>query len=252
MAATKQKIQRNDPCPCGSGFQYRLCCFVEQAAKAAGQQHRSRMAIEALAVGLTLEYAQRHRTLEQWSRAWREYTCERGRAFEPADMKCETSLSEFVLWFLFHNAPGQRAPGFDLIQKKRVPAVKAVIKEVLAQPFTFWMAKSFEPGQPMPVVDLLLGREFLLTEPETSALSEPGDVFYGRLVHINGLHGLFGSFSGAVTDSLPMSVTARIEVFRQATKPASLADLHVLDRQTRELWQELWHEYDDEEPIVCH
>lgn len=219
---------------------------------ASGELYRSRVAIESLIVGLTLKYAQQHRTVEQWSHAWRVFHFDQGMPFELADMKCETSLSEFVLWFLFRDDLGQPAPGLEFIKKKHVPAIKGVIKEVVAQPFTFWMAKSFEPGQPMPVVDLLLGREFLLTEPEISAISEPGDVFYGRLSHINQLHGLFGSFSEAVTASLPMSVAARIEVFRQLTKPVALADLHALDRQTRELWHELWRDYDDEEAIVCH
>ena len=238
----------NELCPCGSSMSHRWCCFAELAVKAAGQAYDVRQRFESAIMTEVVNDSLEHTPLEQCEAAWQDFTFGSGRKLEHKDLTVDSHFREFLAWFLFRRLARGINPALACVQRAQgaMPVYEMIINAVIEQPYSFWLAGEFEPGRCMPVKDLLLDREFVLTEPLISALSEPGDVFYGRVVKINNIDGFFVQ----ELKSLPLTVVPTIVAFKRVHQPKSLEDLHQLDDLTRGLWGRLWDEYDDEEDMA--
>ena len=236
------------PCPCGSKMAHQWCCFPELAAQAAGQAYDVRQRFESAIMTLVVNDSLEHTPLEQCEAAWQDFTFGSGRKLEHKDLTVDSHFREFLAWFLFRRLSSGTIPALNAVARAQgdMPVYEMIINAVIEQPYSFWLAGEFEPGRCMSVKDLLLDREFVLNEPLISALSEPGDVFYGRVVKINNIDGFFVQ----ELKSLPLTVVPTIVAFKRVHQPKSLEDLHQLDDLTRGLWERLWDEYDDEEDMA--
>lgn len=236
------------PCPCGSKMAHQWCCFPELAARAAGQAYDVRQRFESAIMTLVINDSLKHTPFEQCQAAWQSFMFGVCRELEYEDLTVDSHLTDFLVWFLFRRLSSGTIPALDAVARAQcdMPVYEMIINAVIEQPFTFWMAGEFESGRRMPVRDLLLDREFVLTEPVLSAWAAPGDVFYGRVVKINDIDGFFARGP----ESLPMTVIPTIQAFKQMHQPKSLEQLHQLDDLSRQLWMRLWDEYDDEEDMA--
>lgn len=104
----------------------------------------------------------------------------------------------FMPWFLYHWTPdpesefvGEAPPmppaqsliehGQDLTDEER-----AYLTECCETAFSFFEVQAVEPGQWLKLKDLILGEEHFLIEKSGSKNVEPGNLFFGKIVSIDG------------------------------------------------------------------
>ncbi|MGO9597431.1 MAG: SEC-C metal-binding domain-containing protein [Isosphaeraceae bacterium] len=194
---------RNDPCPCGSGKKFKLCCLrAEDAAlEASGALawRRLRRALDDFAMGRTLlEFVVSTYGRGALDEAWAEFS----GVEEPFDPKT-SHVTLFMSW-LFHcwspdphdpsstvdEALRERIPTRLFLERagKRLdPVVRRYLEGCLEAPFSFHEVLRCDPGRGFKARDLFTGEERDILERSATQGMEPGDIVFGQLVDAEGI-----------------------------------------------------------------
>jgi hypothetical protein len=219
------KLGRNDPCRCGSGRKYKLCCLAADEAIAPDELtwRRVRRAIETLGDELMRE-AVRHFGETALDEAWDEFTLFQDEA-EPFDEE-SPYVTLFFSWFLHDWLPDPRESGAPAaahgvtaahayLQRMgtRLDSIaRRYLQACCATPFSFHEVIDSRAGHGMRLRDVMIGAETDVIEKTASRSLRAGDIAFCKVVPVGGLALIEGMGPVAVP---PMHKPALIEFRRK-------------------------------------
>ena len=185
----RQKLGRNDLCPCGSGKKHKHCCLSEQPLSEDSQWRRNHEASSRLA-GEMMRFAERNFSGEIQD-AWRDFNME---GFPPPPKSGENQI--FMPYFLYLWDPERpfpkREPGEAGIvvrefmhKKERLLSdlERQFIEQAITQPLSFYEVIWCKPGERMALHDVLLGQDTQVIEHAATQMLREGDLVYAQLWH---------------------------------------------------------------------
>jgi hypothetical protein len=196
-------ISRNQPCPCGSGKKYKLCCL--RALESRDQAYASLRADEGIVVPAVLEFTADFYGPYLLDEAWQAFGA--GTDLPPPTPDDPLFNGLFVPWFLFEFVPSpflrrprrQKVPPrplgamyAELFPQKLTPSQLAFIKATCDAALSVFVVTGVRPGQAMDVEDLLTGARFDIVERSASTMVQPGAVLLARVLTA----GELAAFSG--------------------------------------------------------
>jgi hypothetical protein len=193
---------RNDPCPCGSGKKYKLCCWRAAANSADSPQalawRRVRRALDEFAMASTmLPFVAETYGADALEEAWEEF-CGAEKPFDP-----ETPhIQVFMPWFFHRWSPDpygtavadtaihERSPTTLFLERKGArldPVIRRYLGSCLEAPFSFHEILRCDPGHGFQARDLFTGVEQEVLERSATQGMQPGDIVFGQLVTAEGI-----------------------------------------------------------------
>ena len=205
MPARAMKVGRNQPCPCGSGKKYKLCCLHSDNARVTGSVWRRMRGTEGKLGPLLGSHAVEHYGPQSLIEAWDEFTL-----WEDVPLDFDEPMLEFETafqsWWVYQWIPdntkrlGELRPpempvALHYLAKRgtRMDAfTRRFIEEACSQPFSFFIVRDVTPGARMSIRDLLSKREFEVYERRASQELEKGSIIFSQVVTLDGNSILLG------------------------------------------------------------
>ncbi|BCA97337.1 hypothetical protein TUM19329_36980 (plasmid) [Legionella antarctica] len=248
------KINRNDPCPCGSGLKYKKCCLnkATESTTLNYAWHKMRTADNELSNLLT-KHAVTLFGKGGLEKAWEEFY-----VFDINTPKIEDEdtvfIQAFMPWFLYNWFPENQAE--SPVQLPEVIAAehylkryssrldayqKAFIKANCEARYSIYEVTHVLREQSITLKDLLRGHQITIHEKMGSQTLERGHVLMARIVTINE----DSIACGIYPQPLPSQCLLPVVEFKQyyaKTKFFSDSMLFELDLEIRGLYLDLVHE----------
>jgi hypothetical protein len=186
----REKIGRNDPCPCGSGKKHKHCCLPGYAPSidhlwARQHEESDRLTREITRFAL-------FKFGDQIYEAWRDFNmCDVLKPLEEAGGERQI----FMPYFLFQWNPCARrttargrggvvARWYMLEKSKQLTAMERLfLEQATTQPLSFYEVVWNKPGERMAVWDVLIGGETEVIERSGSRNLRPGDLLFAQIWH---------------------------------------------------------------------
>ena len=193
------KVGRNQPCPCGSGKKYKLCCLNGDNVRVTGIAWRRMRRTEGKLGPLLGSHAVEHYGPQSLIEAWDEFTL-----WEDVPLDLDEPMLEFETafqsWWVYQWIPddtkrlGELRPpempvALHYLAKRgtRMDAfTRRFIEEACSQPFSFFIVRDVTPGVGMSIRDLLSKREFEVYERRASQELEKGSIIFSQVVTLDG------------------------------------------------------------------
>ncbi len=184
----REKIGRNDPCPCGSGKKYKHCCLPGYAPSIDHVWARQHEESDRLTGEIT-RFALR-KFGERIYEAWQDFN------MRDVPKPLEEAADEhqiFMPYFLFQWNPDARrttargqggvvARWYMLEKSKQLTAMQRMfLEQATTQPLSFYEVVWNEPGERMRVWDVLVGGETEVIERSGSRHLRPGDLLFAQI-----------------------------------------------------------------------
>jgi len=184
----REKIGRNDPCPCGSGKKYKHCCLPGYAPSIDHVWARQHEESDRLTGEIT-RFALR-KFGERIYEAWQDFN------MRDVPKPLEEAADErqiFMPYFLFQWNPDARrntarrqggvvARWYMLEKSKQLTAMQRMfLEQATTQPLSFYEVVWNEPGERVRVRDVLLGGETEVVERSGSRHLRPGDLLFAQI-----------------------------------------------------------------------
>lgn len=240
------KLERNDPCPCGSGKKYKQCCLSAQEAVSPEdlRWRRVRRASEGMVAEL-LKFAEHRYGAIGLGEAWDTFTLWEGEPFAPES----PHMSVFMPWFFFDWTPDPmdtevKPEALDSLTlgqaylrdkgKRLDPLLAHYIEAACTAPFSFYEIVSSKPGTSLTLRDILSGEQLEVTERSASRIAKTGDIVLAKLAVLDRLIMLEGCSPVAIPPSHKgpiLELRKRIQKRKLPLTPAFIKeyDLELLD-----------------------
>lgn len=192
-----KKVERNSPCPCGSGKKYKKCCLMKESVQTVTRLLLMKTS-EAL-IPEMLSYLAKSYPKEIIDEAWEEFIGD--------EQECNINESPyrdmFIRWLLFlwipdeylldeedmiYPSPG--AVGAQFLREKRSRLDSLSVKYLeaaLADPLSFWQVEAVEPGRGIMAVDMLLGRERFIEDVSAARSLHKWDIVLASTMTVDGV-----------------------------------------------------------------
>jgi hypothetical protein len=235
------QVNRNDPCPCGSGKKHKKCCGNTSATAPAPEVARANAfkALDEQLVPPLLRFG-RVRLGPDWlQNALAEYTGS-NETIEDIEMQLA------VPWALFHFPADSDCSVARLYAdehgRKLAPELRALLAAQLQSWIGIWEVQRVEQGVGMAVKDLLTGEERFVHEISGSRTVGARDALLGRVVDKDGV----SFFGGIHPQPLPpgdadIAVREVRRACRVRTRPVRVDQLREVGLQLLaiDLWRDL-------------
>jgi hypothetical protein len=197
----REKIGRNDLCPCGSGKKYKNCCLPGYAPSVDYVWARQHEESDRLTGEIT-RFALR-KFGERIHEAWQDFNM---REFPKPLEEATDERQIFMPYFLFQWTPDARrssarrqggvvARWYMLEKSKQLTAMQRMfLEQATTQPLSFYEVVWNEPGERMSVRDVLVGGETEVIERSGSRYLRQGDLLFAQIWHQTEL-AVFGSMA---------------------------------------------------------
>jgi hypothetical protein len=247
------KIGRNDPCPCGSGKKYKVCCLAKTGVSTDFLYDKLSDAYNRLSDHL-LRFAHHQMTEFGLSAAMAEFLLwpEDDQDETELDRRADSHSTVFFPWLLFNwvwdpDDFDERplipinmtiAEAFLKDPKTRLdPLEKRIIEATVEKPFSFYEVIECRPGRGFRLKDVFRGEEVDVSERSGSRHARAGDIFYARVTRVDAVAMLAGCGSILIPPSCKPQLI-RFRTFLQESKktPITLADLDDYDFELREIY----------------
>lgn len=187
---SREKVGRNDPCPCGSGRKHKHCCLNAASASEETPWQRQRDASDRLTDDM-LKFSRR-RFEEAFREAWDDFN---QTPLSPQYEKHANEGQIFIPYFLFEWDPERPArrrgsqPRAGLVARSYFERYGSGLSELEAlifdrattEPVSFYEVLRSEPGESLLLRDILIGGETEVIERSASRMLRPGDIAYGQI-----------------------------------------------------------------------
>jgi hypothetical protein len=217
-------IDRNDPCPCGSGRKYKHCCLVKSELVDARWQAWRRA--EGAVVESVLDFAD-----EQWGAPLFDEAF--GTFF--VGQKPHVSLDDgklweqlLIPWFVFDFVPeprrrrrGEGGPAWPTTtlaqeyarqyESRLTPVEARFLQAASDAPLSFTVVTAYDQGRSLDLKDILTGEDYHVLERSGSASLGNGEILLARVVR----DGDMAVFCGLGPYPLPPGDHNRIIDFRE-------------------------------------
>ena len=197
------KVNRNDPCPCGSGKKYKLCCLV--VAVSAAESHdqlawqRLRRALEGF-VPRMVRFVEETYGPAALQEAWADFLSSPDNEddFDPAT----PHMQLFMPWFFHCWAPDpfdtsvadeslyEQTPTSTFLARcsnSIDPTLQRYLAACAATPISFYDVVSCHPGHGFVAHDILTGEEFAVLERSASKTMAVNDILFAQIVRVDGI-----------------------------------------------------------------
>lgn len=188
----REKIGRNDPCPCGSGKKHKHCCLPGHTPSIDSLWARQHEESARLTREITRFAARKFG--EQIYEAWQDFNLS---DVPPLLEESPDERQIFMPYFLFQWNPdqpsrrgtAQRQGGvvarwYMLEKSKHLTAMERMfLEQATTQPMSFYEVVWNEPGERMVVRDVLIGGETEVIERSGSLGLRPGDLLFAQIWH---------------------------------------------------------------------
>ena len=197
------KIQRNAPCPCGSGKKYKHCCHAVDTAQEDSPDlltwRRVRRALDGY-VPRMLTFVVDVYGRDAIHEAWHEFNAfeEDADEFDPDT----PHIQLFMPWFFHCWAPDahdttvedvsllDRSPTTEYLARRGrslEPALRAYLTACASTPLSFYEVMSRQPDRGFTAHDILTGEEFAVLERSASATLAVNDIVFAQIVRVDGI-----------------------------------------------------------------
>lgn len=190
----RDKIGRNDPCPCGSGKKYKRCCLNEGETREPTKTSATPKEIEMR--DRLLAFSSKEKYKKEFEKAYQLFY---RRPFkEPLvfDEKGRDDFSLFLEWFIcdfslrngmtiieeFHHEKGEK-----LSEEER-----SLLKHEMRSYLSLYEVISVTPGTGLRLKDLMTEEEMDVVEVRGSLAAVKWDVFFARVIRGEGINKLSG------------------------------------------------------------
>ena len=253
---------RNDPCPCLSGRKFKHCCLPVLSAEDA-----ARLRIRT-AEGRVVEGLLRVIT-ETWGEPLIVHAWEDFWVYDdvPDDMVTTPEFDPmFVPWLVLSFVPDLEADEADATwptepiglawlatTDAEVPDLdRAYIETACRSPMSVFAVERVIPGRSLDLKDVLTGRRFHVLEQGASRSLRPADLFFTRVVTIDGVSVMLGAAPFIVPQRWHIRIIDwRERVFRR--RLLTRQDLADFDIEIRDLYLDIAAELlDPTPPQLCN
>lgn len=186
----REKIGRNDPCPCGSGRKHKHCCLASQAAIDSlwARQHEE----SGRLAGEMMQFAVREFG-ELAREAWKDFNMsDYPKPLDEAGEECRIFMPYYLFQWDPERSPRRKKACWDGMvarsyvekESKRFTEMDWLfIEQATTQPVSFYEVLRSDPGRGMAVRDVLTGEETEVMERTASQTARPGDILYAQIWH---------------------------------------------------------------------
>ena len=182
------KIGRNDPCHCGKGLKYKVCCGRDQRDDKARRYEELRRAESGLIRRLFgLADSLLGETTKDAMYEWFLSTT--------TALPYEEEMMIYGPWYLYcwqpddlkERGPTIAAACLQLMGPRLSSDEKMIIQSLNLQPFSFWDVIDVRPGQGFRVRDIFRGIELDIEERKASTDIQVNDIVFGIFVQLDGI-----------------------------------------------------------------
>lgn len=192
----REKIGRNEPCPCGSGKKYKHCCLSTGPVAIGGPASsdtpwsRQRDASDRITPELLRLAAREFGDL--LSEAWRDFN-QSDLVESIKEYPNEEAIFNPYLIFDWNPDPPTRRRGarptagvvlhsyLDKNVNRLSQLELLILQQAISRPISFYEVVSSDPGRGVVLRDLLIGEETEVEEHSASKAMRPGDLAYGQI-----------------------------------------------------------------------
>jgi hypothetical protein len=237
------KVGRNQPCPCGSGKKYKLCCLPREQAGARGQSADSGAGAEpATSHNLDRKVVAR---MDRYARGrfGPDWMLPAARAFRGRAMP-EALMGP---WAFHHHPFGGKPVAQWILEDDDVHLSEGERSWLIAQRsawLSVWEVLDVEPGRSVTLGDLLTGETRLVRETEASRSLVKRDAILARVVEYQGTSVLCGVFSRSLAPGNAAVVIARVRAHlrRKSNIPVDRMRGEAIGRYLIARWEEALEE----------
>lgn len=225
------KINRNAPCPCGSGLKFKKCCLGKETSEQPGQLLERLRKAEGELFNILFKQAQEQLGPEGITEAWQTF-CQQEDA--PLDPQTQPEINtSFLSWLLLHWQPGSEQQQGETLAARyrrrmdhRLPILhRRFIDEACQQPFSFFVVTDINPGTSVTLQDLFWSRELEVYEQKASTLLSRGNILYTQVLPLDNVAIFLGCAPLAIPDAYQVRL---IEVRDTMTEKLGSIDRNAL------------------------
>jgi tetratricopeptide (TPR) repeat protein len=190
----RDKVGRNDPCPCGSGKKYKKCCLNKDEARRSEKTSATPKEIELR--DKLLSFSGKERYQKDFERAYHLFY--RKPFSEPLTMeeKEETDFAFFLEWFI-HDFPLKS--GLTVVEEfykekreKFSDEERFLTEYEMASILSLYEVISVTPEIGLRLRDLFTGEEMDILEVKGSLTAVRWDVIFARVIRMDSVNKLAG------------------------------------------------------------
>lgn len=219
------KTGRNDPCPCGSGKEFKKCCMLRNVATSTELHYRRLSEAYNTLFERLAEHAGIVLGVDGGKPALSDYFL-LDHGIEPEEEIHERQMGLFLPWMLFNWEPrsnlrtgehgrtiaehyaGEKGHLLGELDRKLIEAVNR-------KPYTFYEILDVEPGKRVHLREVFTEDTISVEERSGSKQLKPADLVFGRAVVVDGVGMIIGLSSYAIP---PRYKPSLIELRRRMKK----------------------------------
>lgn len=235
------KIQRNAPCPCGSGRKQKQCCGA--TATVSGFTRARNLRCEIDLGQKAIAWAARKYGERSVEEAWLEFGL--GLLEVPLhDLDEMAPFSAlFFPWWLYGGSvhdEGLRSPVVEYLDSCRTPAdsfERRMVETIAVAPFSFHRVADVDAGRSMTLEEIFTGQRHVVQEKAGSVEQARSTYLFARVAIIDGVAGLYGNGPFLVEPSSFLKLKAlRDRLTEQVGRALIESDLHEFAIEIRALY----------------
>ena len=224
------KINRNAPCPCGSGLKFKKCCLNQEAAEQPRPLMEGLRKAEEELFHILFKQAQQQLGQEGITEAWQFFCQNTDAPLEPQTQPEANTC--FLSWLLLHWQPGSSEQPEESIAARyrrrmdhRLPILqRRFLDEACNQPFSFFVVTDIKQGISVTLQDLFWPRTLEVYEQKASTLLSRGNILYTQVLPLDNVAILLGCAPFAIPDAY--------QVRLMEVRDAILENLGSIERDT--------------------
>ena len=212
------KINRNAPCPCGSGLKFKKCCLNKEVAEQPRPLMEGLRKAEEELFHILFKQAQQQLGPEGITEAWQSFCQDTDAPLDPQTQP-EANTS-FLSWLLLHWQPGSPEQPEESIAVRyrrrmghRLPIFqRRFLDEACNQPFSFFVVTDIKQGISVTLQDLFWPRTLEVYEQKASTLLSRGNILYTQVLPLDNV----AIFLGCAPFAIPDAYQVRLMEVRDA------------------------------------
>jgi len=185
-------MERNAPCPCGSGKKFKHCCGASTIRTPSEIYDRLRR-LDGEASEYIVRLAKRMYGEEGLAAAWSDF---HGSPDVPLN-ESHPEFEFFTRWFEYdwlpEDGPGPGEAMLESDDSSIDPEILRLIETTLDSPYSFLQVIALEPGMGFTARDILRKTDHRIIERTGSSTLERGSILYARVVEMDGTEFMMGN-----------------------------------------------------------
>jgi HEAT repeat protein len=218
----RDKVGRNDPCPCGSGKKYKRCCLSKDEAQEPTKTSATPKEIELR--DRLLSFSGKERYKKEFEKAYQLFWRRPFREPLVLDEKEEANFASFLEWFIHDfflwNGATIVEEFYQEKKEKLFEEELSLLKDEMASYLSLYEVTSVTPEVGLRLKDLFTGEEMDILEVKGSLTAVKWDVIFARVIRmgaVNKLSGIVTLIPRRSKENVLLSIKGVWEKFKSET-----------------------------------